>query len=131
MDERFDARDLRRRMTPAERRLWAVLRDTRLHGVKFRRQHPVGKFVLDFYCPPAALAIEVDGEVHLHQAEYDEARTTYLESFGIRVIRFQNDEVLSNLAGVLERIQAALAPHLASLATTPYQLEIVGFSSDE
>src|SRR5215211_3637255 len=108
MEERFDARDLRKRMTPAERRLWSVLRDGRLLGAKVRRQHPAGRFILDFYCPAARLAIEVDGEIHSHQAEYDEGRTAYLESCGVRVIRFRNEEVLHALPGVVDRIRLVL-----------------------
>jgi very-short-patch-repair endonuclease len=123
MRERFDARVLRKRMTPAERRLWSAIRNGTLLGAKFRRQHLVGRFVLDFYCPLAKLAIEVDGEIHTHQAEYDDARTVYLESYGIRVIRFQNDEVLQDLPRVLDRIRVALAPHLTMFASTPHQLE--------
>ena len=107
-----NARDLRRRQTPAERRLWAVLRDGRLHGWKFRRQHPAGRFVLDFYCPAAALVVELDGPIHAYQTDYDEARTAYLEECGARVLRFRNAEVMTELPGVLDRIRAALErPH--------------------
>ena len=122
MRERIDARQRRQLMTPAERRLWAVLGDGRLSGAKFRRQHPVGRFVLDFYCPAAALALEIDGEIHAHQTEYDEARTAYLESRGIRVIRFNNDEVLRDLPGVLARICEALSMQLVAV---PFQLELL------
>src|SRR5688500_12182801 len=108
MDGRFDARALRKRMSPAERRLWAALRDGRLDGVTFRRQHPVGLFILDFYSPSAALVIELDGPIHAYQAEYDAARTVFLEECGARVIRFQNDEVLRDLLRVLEQIRRAL-----------------------
>ena len=105
-------RALRQRQTPAERKLWAVLRDSRLDGWKFRRQHPAGRFVLDFYCPAAALVIELDGPIHAYQADYDDARTFYLETCGARVLRFRNDEVMTDLNGVLDRIRAALErPH--------------------
>ena len=103
------ARALRRTRTPAERRLWQALRVRQLGGLKFRRQHPVGPFVLDFYCPSCKLVIELDGGVHAGQAEQDEARTQHLESYGYRVLRFRNEEVFANLPAVLERIaQAAL-----------------------
>ena len=124
MSERFDARALRKRMTPAERRLWAVLRDGRLSGAKFRRQYPAGRFVLDFYCRAAMLAIEIDGEIHTHQSEYDEARTAYLESYGIRVIRFRNEDVLHDLPGVLNHIRMTLVPHLTLFESSPFQLEL-------
>ena len=123
MGERFDARALRKRKTPAERRLWAVVRHGTLLGVKFRRQHPAGRFVLDFYCPAVKLAIEVAGEIHAHQAEYDEARTAYLESCGIRVIRFHNDEILHDLPGVLDRLRMVLASHPDLVTSNPHQLE--------
>lgn len=108
MEQRFDARQRRQRMTPAEKRLWAVLRGGRLHGAKFRRQHPFGRFVLDFSCPAARLAIDVDGEIRSHQVEYDGARTAFLESRGIRVIRFKNDDILHDLSAVVSRIWEAL-----------------------
>ncbi|MBA2243563.1 MAG: endonuclease domain-containing protein [Gemmatimonadetes bacterium] len=102
------ARDLRRRMTPAEALLWSALRRHQLDGMQFRRQHPVGRFVLDFYCPAAKLAIELDGEVHGEQAERDAERTAVLSAAGYRVMRFRNQEVLDHLDSVLERIRAAI-----------------------
>lgn len=103
------ARTLRRAMTPAERQLWAILR--RSHPRKFRRQHPLYRFILDFYCPAARLCIELDGSVHdaPGQAAQDEARTEELSARGIRVLRFRNDEVLSDALSVLRRISLALA----------------------
>ena len=103
------ARELRREMTPAERRLWAVLRGNALEGAYFRRQHAIGTFILDFYCANSKLAIEVDGGSHLEQEEYDKARTRWLESeHGIRVMRFTNDDVLRGLDAVVEAIHEAL-----------------------
>ena len=128
MGERIDARTFRKRMTQAERRLRAVLRDGRLLDARFRRQYPVKRFILDFYCPLAKLAIEVDGEIHTHQAEYDEARTAFPESRGIQVMRFRNDEVLSDLPGVLTQIKAACALHLTTLTATPFQWKFAGWS---
>ncbi|HEY9867286.1 MAG TPA: DUF559 domain-containing protein, partial [Candidatus Obscuribacterales bacterium] len=82
------ARRLRRELTPAESILWEALRGRQLDGLKFRCQHPVGKFILDFYCPSVKLVIEVDGGIHDQQQEYDQARTEKLEAFGYRVLRF-------------------------------------------
>jgi very-short-patch-repair endonuclease len=101
------ARRLRRNMTPAERKLWEALKGKKLGGLKFRPQHPVGPFILDFYCPARKLVVELDGGVHEEQAGYDEARTDQLENYGYRVIRFRNEEVLENLPAVLERILEA------------------------
>jgi adenine-specific DNA-methyltransferase len=90
--------------------MWRALRDRRLNGHKFRRQHPVGPFVLDFCCPAARLAIELDGGVHAAQAEQDAARTELLAANGYRVLRFPNDAVLHSLPSVLDQIRAALSP---------------------
>ncbi|MCM1983973.1 endonuclease domain-containing protein [Lyngbya confervoides] len=103
------ARSLRRRSTPAEARLWEALRRRKLAGYKFRRQHPVGRFILDFYCPELKLVIEIDGGIHEHQKDYDEDRTAQLEASGDRVLRFSNDEVLHHLPTVLERILGEIA----------------------
>src|SRR5262245_60800268 len=84
------ARALRADMTPAESSLWAALRKYRVDGVRFRRQHPIGRFVLDFYAPSHKLGIEVDGAVHDSQQERDAERTRLLALRGIRVIRFRN-----------------------------------------
>ncbi|HEX5725410.1 MAG TPA: endonuclease domain-containing protein [Longimicrobiaceae bacterium] len=102
------ARQLRQELTPAETVLWQALRRQRIRGVNFRRQHPLTRFVLDFYCPARRLCVEVDGEVHDQQAERDAERTAVLEAAGIRVIRFRNEEVLADLSSVLRRIRTAL-----------------------
>jgi very-short-patch-repair endonuclease len=101
------ARQLRSDPTPAEQRLWDALRDRRLAGLKFRFQHPVGRFILDFYCPSEQLVIEVDGASHDGRAAHDQARTQVLSTFGYRVLRVRNEEVLSDLPAVLSRIIAA------------------------
>ncbi len=101
------ARCLRRNMTPAEKKLWEALKGKKLSGLKFRAQHPVGPFILDFYCPVCKLVIELDGGVHEGQAEYDETRTQQLKDYGYRVIRFRNEEVLTDLPSVLQRILQA------------------------
>ncbi len=102
-----NAEALRNQMTEAEQVLWEALREKQLYGFKFRRQHPVNKYVLDFYCHQARLAIELDGKYHEEDGQrfYDADRTSNLEELGIRVIRFQNEEVLENLHEVLEKIR--------------------------
>jgi len=98
------ARELRRQMTYPERRLWSVLRDREVSCWKWRRQHPKGIYILDFFCHEAGLVVEVDGDSHAGQEEYDANRTEWLEEQGLRVIRFTNDDVLKNLDGVMEEI---------------------------
>jgi len=94
-------------MTIPERLLWGKLRDRRLAGIKFRRQHPVGPYVADYYCPAASLVIELDGRSHLGQEAPDRERQDYLEGQGLRVIRFSNDKVIYNLIEVLKAIAEA------------------------
>src|SRR5438552_946826 len=100
------ARRLRRDMTFAERKLWAKLRNRQLDGEKFRRQHPLGKYVLDFYCEERQLVIELDGPHHT--PERDLPRTAWLEAHGCQVIRFENLEVVNQLPDVLETIRKML-----------------------
>ena len=103
-------RALRRNSTDAETALWFHLRGKRFAGFKFRRQHPCGPYILDFYCPSRHLAVELDGGQHfdpIAQA-YDARRSGYLERFGIRVLRFTNDLVFRELAAVLEAIDVGL-----------------------
>ncbi len=102
------AREMRHEPTPAENTLWQRLRKKQLLGSKFRRQHPIDRFIVDFFCAEARLVIEVDGPIHEQQAEYDQLRQAYIESLGIRVLRFSNAEVLQQLNAVLERIGEAL-----------------------
>jgi very-short-patch-repair endonuclease len=105
------AKQLRRTLTPAEQQLWQALRGGKLAGLKFRRQHPVGNFILDFYCAVHKLVVEVDGEIHETQIEYDAARTTELESYGYKIVRFTNEVVLHQLETVLAEILQAIEPH--------------------
>jgi very-short-patch-repair endonuclease len=102
------ARRFRQEPTNAEEVLWQMLRDRQLRGIKFRRQTPMGRFILDFYGPAARLVIELDGAVHDQQQERDAARTAELEVRGFRVIRFRNEEVFQALPSVLDRIVAAV-----------------------
>jgi very-short-patch-repair endonuclease len=104
-----NARDLRRRQTEAERRLWARLRGRKLGGFKFRRQRPVGPFVADFVCHEAALVVELDGGQHAERAADDEARSRYLAQRGYRVLRFWNHEALADTEAVLRAIEFAIA----------------------
>lgn len=101
------ARLLRKQSTIAEHQLWEALRDRRLNGLKFRRQQPLGPFIVDFYCAEQRLIIEIDGESHNDQHEYDESRTQYLTAPDRRVLRYTNDQVLSNLDKVLQDIAQA------------------------
>ena len=103
------ARDLRRRQTPSEVRLWNQLRRRNL-DVRVRRQHPVGPFVLDFYVPEVRLAIEIDGAVHGDPfiAAQDKARSDWLLGVGIRMLRFENDDVMKRLGSVLDSIEVAI-----------------------
>lgn len=103
-------RDLRKNQTSAEGLLWSLLRDRQLNGLKFRRQHPMGGYILDFYCHEAQLAVELDGSGHLEaeQARHDEQRTKDLEALGVRVLRMWNHEVLSDPQSALLAILAAV-----------------------
>jgi very-short-patch-repair endonuclease len=106
----FFARQNRKVMTEAEKVLWGHLRDRRLNGFKFRRQHPIANFIVDFFCLEAHLVVEVDGEYHdeTDQKAYDEARTFELSELQIKVIRFTNNEVIGNTRFVLDEIERHL-----------------------
>lgn len=91
-------------MTDAERLLWHHLRNRRLQGCKFRRQHPIGPYIVDFICSERMLVVELDGGQHSESISYDERRTRYLETKGYRVIRFWNNEVLRQTDAVLSSI---------------------------
>lgn len=108
------SRDLRHPLTPAEAKVWARVRNRQL-GFKIRRQHPIGHFITDFACLETKLIIEIDGDTHAapDQADYDAARTAWLEGRGWRVLRFSNDDAHQRLPAVLAAIQAACAlPHI-------------------
>jgi len=114
-------KSLRQNQTKAERLLWVQLRARRTGGVRFRRQHALGPFILDFYCHAAKLAIEIDGDSHDLQIEYDERRTDWLKRFGIDVMRFANRDVLENLEGVVRMIEERVL--LANPSPNPSQGE--------
>ncbi len=98
---------LRKELTPAERKLWARLRNDQL-GVNFRRQHAIGQYIADFCSLKSKLIIELDGSQHLEQKEYDQERTKYLEEQGYKVIRFWNNDVTNNIESVILAIMHAL-----------------------
>jgi very-short-patch-repair endonuclease len=104
------ARENRNDMTSAERKLWKLLRGGRIMKMKFRRQHPVSKFIADFYCHQAKLIIEIDGGYHDEpdQAEKDQGRQQALEALGLMVIRFRNEEIELDAEGVVEKIRMVL-----------------------
>jgi very-short-patch-repair endonuclease len=102
------ARRLRRDATDAERRLWSALRDRRLRGYRFRRQYPIGDFIVDFACTRHHLVVEADGGQHA-DSQRDLRRTAWLESEGWRVLRFWNNDALANTDGVVETILRELA----------------------
>ncbi len=104
------AKNLRQRQTDAERKLWAKLRSKQLEGVKFRRQQPIGPYIVDFVSFEGKLVIEIDGGQHNEDTirKKDEARTALIEGKGYRVLRFWDNEVLTNIEGVLEKIRELL-----------------------
>lgn len=109
--KKLKARELRREMTHAERMLWQHLRGSQMHGLRFRRQQIIYGYIADFYCHPAGLVIEIDGPIHEHQSEYDNERQTIIELNDLRVLRFTNDQVLTELDTVLSKISAAVTVH--------------------
>jgi very-short-patch-repair endonuclease len=100
------ARELRKNMTKPEKILWSHIRRRKQHGMYFRRQHPYGIYILDFYCFEANLVIEIDGLIHLSRRDYDIERTKYLESTGLKVIRFKNKDIENRIEWVLEKINS-------------------------
>jgi very-short-patch-repair endonuclease len=102
------ARKLRQHMSGAETRLWYLLRRKQLDGFRFRRQQPIGHYITDFACLKERLVIELDGASHTETQGYDEVRIAWLEAKGFRVLRFWNNDVLSNQEAVIEQILEAL-----------------------
>ncbi|WP_101445875.1 endonuclease domain-containing protein [Pontibacter ramchanderi] len=104
-------KNLRSHLTPAEAELWKHLKGGKLEGRKFRRQHSIGNYIIDFYCPSEQLAIELDGQVHHSAAatNADEIRDEYLNKLNIQVLRFENKEVFDNLDAVLQEVCACFS----------------------
>lgn len=102
-------RELRQSSTKAEKILWEHLRNRKLEGLKFRRQHPLDNFIVDFYCHEKSIVVEIDGRIHdlKENAEYDRMRTYVLKGSGITVIRFRNEEIEINIEMVLSKIKSA------------------------
>jgi very-short-patch-repair endonuclease len=100
------ARELRQRQTEAEGILWQKLRDRKLSGLKFRRQHKIGRYIVDFYCAELKLVVELEGGIHdmPDQKEYDEARFEELRTKGLTILRFKNEEIKQDVQAVLQRI---------------------------
>ena len=103
------ARILRKNSTDAEKGLWQCLRSRQLNGYKFKRQAPIGNYIVDFVCSSAKLIIEIDGGQHQEQLEYDSIRTAYLESSGYKVVRYWNNEVLTDIESVLTALTLTLS----------------------
>lgn len=103
-------RELRQSTTPAEIKIWNIIRNRKINNLKFIRQYSVGFYILDFYCPKIRLAIEIDGGQHNDpdQKEYDEERTKYLNNLDIKVIRFWNSDVIKNIEGVYQVVVASV-----------------------
>jgi adenine-specific DNA-methyltransferase len=106
------ARAQRYQPTPAEQKLWSALRDRHLAGLKFRRQHPFGPYVLDYFCVEHQLEVEADGGIHLapDQQDHDANRAEYLQEHGVRILRFTNEEIMNDFYNVLKRIAQATCP---------------------
>ncbi len=105
-----NAKTLRSNQTDAEQRLWYHLRAHRLMGFKFKRQKPIGRYIVDFICPERRLIIELDGGQHADQEAYDQFRDAWLRSKGYTVLRIWNNDVMQQLEGVLEQIRCTLSP---------------------
>ena len=106
--ERDEARRLRRAQSDAEYALWTQLRAHKFLGLKFRRQHPIGPYIVDFCCIDKQCIIELDGSQHMDSVAYDEQRTTCLNRYGFRVVRFWNHEVLLGIEMVLQKLEQIL-----------------------
>jgi len=113
--------ELRNELTPAEARLWAIVKNSQLDGRKFRRQHSVGRYILDFYCPSERLGIELDGKPHFNALSdiYDQERTWFLERLGIKIIRFENKVVFENEDWVIYKIRSCYGWYEHGERTTP------------
>lgn len=104
------ARELRKNQTPQETKMWSILRNYQVKGLKFKRQYPIGNYIVDFVCKDIKLVIEIDGSQHneIQNIKYDETRTKFLNSKGYTVLRFWNNDIDKNIDGVYEKILAAI-----------------------
>ena len=100
----INAKQLRQQQTQAEQQLWSKLRHRQLAGLKFRRQVPIGAYIVDFYCHEQGLVVELDGSQHIEQAAYDEVRSQFLQAQGLTVLRFWNNVVLTDVDSVLQQV---------------------------
>jgi very-short-patch-repair endonuclease len=108
------AKSLRNGMTNNESLLWEKLKGKQICGVRFRRQHPISFYIVDFYCHEAMLVVEVDGEIHYDLIDYDDGRSAEMEKFGIKVIRFTNLEVENNIEKVIKIVEAIVNERIKS-----------------
>jgi len=108
------ARILRKNMTPCEKFLWERLKGKQIDGHRFRRQHPIDFFIADFYCHDARLVVEIDGDIHDHQREYDDGRSAEMEKYDIKVLRFTNNDVEDNIEKVISRIKEIVSERIIS-----------------
>lgn len=108
MDKKYNtARMLRKNSTIHEKRLWNLFKNRQFHNLRFKRQVPIGNYIADFVCPEIKLVIEIDGGQHNepNNIEYDKQRTSFLENNGYKVLRFWNNDIYTNINGVLEEIE--------------------------
>jgi very-short-patch-repair endonuclease len=112
------ARQMRKQQTRAEALFWECVRNRRCLGYKFTRQKPILSYIADFYCHELGLIIEIDGGVHDSQKEYDQIRTNDLESYGLTILRFSNDEILSDISEAMKKLKDIIA-FLASSPSLP------------
>jgi very-short-patch-repair endonuclease len=108
------AKLLRKNMTIPEELLWEKVKGKQIHGVRFRRQHPIDIFIADFYCHEARLVIEIDGEIHNDRSEYDDGREAEIEEYDVKVIRFSNDQVINDIESVIKKIRTVVGQRLSS-----------------
>jgi very-short-patch-repair endonuclease len=124
------AKSLRVEQTAAEKKLWSRLRNRALAGLKFRRQQPIGRYIVDFFCAEKNLVIELDGVVHLYREDQDKYRQTWLESEGFSVLRFLNTDICQNIEVVLEEVLRECDDKLRDPHPNPSPLKGEGLKSE-
>jgi len=112
---KMTVRTLRKNMTDSELKLWSRIRRKQMHGLQFYRQRPIGHYIVDFYCPQAQLVLEVDGSGHMnkYRSDKDQYRDNYLKQQGVRVLRFDNLQILNQIDAVIEKIYGAIASRIS------------------